>query len=209
KIKVILGGVDSKFKKYPNVKPSPRFKITKPYAIYTGGDDFRKNLHAIVYAFGKANSLLLSKYQLVIVGDIYNKEKLFQLAAKASLAKENLIITGYVSDDDLVKLYNAAELFIYPSLYEGLGLPVLEAMACEVPVLTANTSSLHEITGDAAYKVNPASLAEIVHGLTVLLSQPTIRNLYRIKGLEQAKKFQWLNVAQSVIEEYKKQSIIN
>ena len=202
KIKVISGGVDSKFKVCTDVKPSARFKIRKPYVIYTGGDDFRKNLPAAIQAFSHANKILCSKYQLVIVGNITNKEKLYGIAAKAHLDKRDLILTGYVPDDELVKLYNCAELFIYPSLYEGLGLPVLEAMACGVPVLTSNTSSLHEISGDAAYRVNPASVEEIAQGLCFLLTQPNIRSLYRKKGLEQAKKFQWQEVAQNVIEIY-------
>jgi len=203
KIKVILGGVDPKFRKLPKSKPSPRFGITKPYVIYTGGDDFRKNLQVTVYAFGKANSLLASQYQLVIVGDIYHKEKLYQLANRANLAQEDLIITGYVSDEDLVRLYNGAELFVNLSLYEGLGLPVLEAMACGVPVLTAHTSSLHEITGEAAYKVNPGSIPEIIYGLTELLSHPALRAHYGKKGLEHCRKFNWNDVAQRVIKEYK------
>lgn len=201
KIKVILGGVDAKFKVCPNVKPSSQYGITKPYVIYAGGDDYRKNLHVIIQAFAKVNSVLDSKYQLVLVGDI-NKEMLYLIAAKAKLAKENLILTGYVSDEDLVILYNYAELFIYPSLYEGLGLPVLEAMACGVPVLTSNTSSLNEISGNAAYKVSPGNLKEIVHGLSILLTQPNIRNSYREKGLDHVKQFQWLNVAQRTIEVY-------
>ncbi|MBZ4655023.1 MAG: glycosyltransferase [Peptococcaceae bacterium] len=201
KIKVILGGVDAKFKVYPTIKPPSQYGITKPYVIYTGGDDYRKNLQGIIQAFAKVNRFLEPKYQLVLVGDI-SKERLYHVAAKAELSKEDLIFTGYVSDEDLVKLYNCAELFIYPSFYEGLGLPVLEAMACGVPVLTSNTSSLNEISGNAAYKVNPGNLEEIVQGLLILLKQPNIRNLYRQKGLEHVKKFQWLNVAQRTIEVY-------
>lgn len=201
KIKVILGGVDPKFKVYPKVKSSSQYGINKPYVIYTGGDDFRKNLQGIIQAFAKVNKLLNFKYQLVIVGNV-NKERLFQIAAKAKMVQENLILTGYVSDEGLVKLYNNAELFIFPSFYEGLGLPVLEAMACGVPVLTSNNSSLTEISGNAAYKVNPRDLNEIVLGLLILLKQPNIRNSYRQKGLEHVKQFQWLHVAQRTIEVY-------
>lgn len=201
KIKVILGSVDTKFKVCPNLKPSSQYGITKPYVIYTGGDDFRKNLHSIIQAFAKVNKLLEYKYQLVIVGDI-NKETLHSLALKASLPKDNLILTGYVHDECLVKLYNHAELFIYPSFYEGLGLPVLEAMACGVPVLTSNTSSLNEISGNAAYKVNPGDLNEIIQGMLVLLKQPNLRNMYRQKGLEHVKQFQWLKLAQRIMAVY-------
>jgi len=202
KIKVISGGVDSKFKVIPNAKPSPRLKITKPHVIYTGGDDFRKNLRAIIQGFAAVNNFFSAKYQLVLAGDIINKEKLYGIAAKAHLSKDSVIMTGYIADDELIKLYNSAELFIYPSLYEGLGLPVLEAMACGLPVLTSNNSSLHEISGDAAYKINPESKEELIHGLSFLLSQPAIRELYRKKGLEHAKKFQWAQVAQRVIDVY-------
>jgi len=201
KIRIISGGVDPKFKVYPNIDIPSRFGIRKPYAIYTGGDDFRKNLHGIIQGFGKANNLLKSKYQLVLVGNI-NKNGLYQAAAKAKLGKEDLIVAGYVPDEDLVKLYNRAILFICPSFYEGLGLPVLEAMACGVPVLTSNNSSLNEITGKAAYKVNPGSLEEIVKGILLLLTKPTIRNSYRQKGLEHVQQFQWSNVAQKTIKVY-------
>ncbi len=204
KIRVILGGVDPRFKVCPPEKPPVKFGITKPYVIYTGGDDFRKNLPRTIRAFAIVNKLLSSKYQLVIVGEIANKALLHSIAAKANLNKENFILTGYVNDNDLVKLYNSAELLLYPSLYEGLGLPVLEAMACGVCVLTSNLSSLSEISGDAAYKVNPAALEEIAQGLFILLSQPNIRDSYRKRGLEHAKKFQWEKVAQRALEAYNK-----
>jgi glycosyltransferase involved in cell wall biosynthesis len=207
KITVISGGIEEQFKVIRSFDRSDvheRYGIIKPYIMCTGGIDFRKNLNRLIEAFGQANRQLELKYQLVIVCRATELEKQYlrHIATNAGVS-DSLILTGFVSDDDLVKLYNSAELFVFPSLYEGLGLPVLEAMSCGVPVLTSNTSSLDEVSGDAAYKVNPESIDDIAEGIVYLMKRSDLREEYRRKGLKHAAYFQWEKVGRKVLDAYK------
>jgi glycosyltransferase involved in cell wall biosynthesis len=199
KVKVIYGGLDPQFKviqPFSLKMVTEKFKITKPYIFYTGGMDFRKNIPRLVEAFKQANRELNHKYQLVISGTV--NPQTFSL-----LQEQDVIYTGYVSNEDLVKLYNGAVLFVFPSLYEGLGFPVLEAMACGTPVLTSNTSSLVEIGKDVAYLVNPYDVDEIAKGMVYLLSNEVILDELRKRGLKHVQSFQWDVVAKKVVERYK------
>jgi glycosyltransferase involved in cell wall biosynthesis len=199
KIKVIYGGLDPEFKMiHPNPFPkvAHKFKISKPYVLYTGGTDFRKNIPRLIEAFSYANSDLDYKFELVITGT-------FSPATLSMFNVKNIIFTGYVSNEDLVDLYNGATLFAFPSLYEGLGLPVLESMACGTPVLTSNTSSLAEIGKDAAYLVDPYSIDQIARGMAYLLRNVDILEELKKRGLNRVKSFQWDKVGRRILEEYK------
>ncbi|MFC5401656.1 glycosyltransferase family 4 protein [Cohnella soli] len=206
KIKVVMGGYDPKFKPLsePNTEEvKRRYAIAKPYVLCTGGDDPRKNISRLIEAFIAANRTFSERYQLVIVYKSTEDEKRHMLAQAAALGDAtSLVVTGYVPDVDLVELYNGAELFAFPSLYEGFGLPIIEAMACGTPVLTSNNSSLGEISGDAAYLVDPESSSSIAEGIVATLGNPERLADLRRKGLKQSRQFTWESVADKVLEGY-------
>ena len=206
KIHVIYGGIEEKFITPPSIK-SPHVlahhQIHKPYVLFIGNNEFRKNIFRLIQAFSIINKSLNHKYQLVITSFIVDqgKEILMNIAKNLGISND-VIITGYIPDDDLITLYQSAELFAFPSLYEGFGLPALEAMACGTPVLTSNNSSLSEITGHAAYHVNPFSIEEITNGLMYMLETPSIKKEYIKKGLQHVANYTWENVGREVLRGY-------
>lgn len=207
-IKTIYSGVNNYFKKkrYENnyiLDVNKKYDITSPYLICVGADDFRKNLDRLVEAFCKLDKNLLNKFQLVIVCSIREeaKQKLLDIAKKMN-ADKHVVITGYISDDDMLCLLNNAHMAVFPSLYEGFGLPVIEAWKCEIPVLTSNNSSLGEIAKDAAITVNPFSVEDILKGLTYALIEANFEDLIQ-RGNKELKKYSWDIVAENVIKIYK------
>ncbi|WP_019122721.1 glycosyltransferase [Brevibacillus massiliensis] len=207
KIHVILAGLDDSFKWRPDPNRSElliRYGITKPYILSSGGADFRKNIPRLIEGFARANKALHSAYQLVLSCNVStgDRQKLRSAAEQAGVAGD-VVIAGHVPEADLVRLYNGASLFAFPSLYEGFGLPILEAMACGVPVLASDNSSLAEIFANAAYLVNPESIDEIAAGIHAMLTDPALRNAYREKGLLHSNKFQWKEVASKVLNIYR------
>lgn len=207
KIHVIMGGMDDQFTVIPDwnqAELNSRYGIKKPYVMCTSGMDFRKNTTRLIEGFAKANQALHFSYQLVLCCNVSPSDilNLREIAQRSGVA-DDLVITGYVPDSDLVKLYNGATLFAFPSLYEGFGLPVLEAMACGVPVLTSNNSSLAEISGEAAYLVNSHNADEIAAGIYTMLSNSDLQTHYRKKGFQQTDKFQWSTVAEKVLDGYR------
>ena len=117
--------------------------------MYTGGIDYRKNIDNLIRAYGELNKDVIKNTQLVIVCSIrdYDRDILLKIATESGIDKDRIIFTGFVSDDDLVKLYNLCDIFVFPSMYEGLGMPIIEAMKCGAPVIGANNSSIAEIIG--------------------------------------------------------------
>ena len=115
---------------------------------------------------------------------------------------EKIIYLDYVKRENLPSLYSKAKLFIYPSLYEGFGLPVLEAMACGCPVITSNVSALNEIAGDAALFIDPNNHQSIAQGIKQVLENNNLRKEMTIKGLQQAKKFSWDRCAKETLKVY-------
>nr|WP_257958837.1 glycosyltransferase family 1 protein [Bacillus sp. V3-13] len=203
KIKVIYGGLCDHFSRENQLMETKWNGTKKPYILYVGGCDYRKNLDRLIEAFAKVNHRLKNKYQLIIAGNIPEDQRFFiKLNIKKANVTEDVLFTGFVSNEELVQLYKGAELFAFPSLYEGFGLPVLEAMACGVPVLTSNTSALKEIAGEAAYLVNPKNINEIAQGMEHLLTNTETRNTLVKRGFKRVKQFQWTNVAKRVLKGY-------
>ena len=116
--------------------------------------------------------------------------------------KENIVLTGYIEEEDKISLYKMAEIFVFPSLYEGFGMPVLEAMACGVPVITSNVSSLPEVAGKAAILVNPLKVEEMTDAYSKILSNEEFREKMIEEGIEQSKKFQWKESARKLEKIY-------
>jgi glycosyltransferase involved in cell wall biosynthesis len=115
----------------------------------------------------------------------------------------NVVFTGQIREQDKAPLYSAATVFAFPSLYEGFGIPVLEAMACGTPVLTSNTSALPEVAGDAGLLVDPYDTDAICHGLTDLLDHQELRDDLARRGLERARRFTWRQVAEQTVRVYR------
>lgn len=179
-----------------------KYKLITPFVLYTGTIQPRKNLDSLVNAFNnlKINGL---KHKLVIVGKRgWKYRSLFDLINKLNLKKE-IIFTDYAAEKDLPYLYSLADLFVYPSFYEGFGLPVLEAMACGVPIITSATSSLPEVTGKSAILIDPKNINDLASAISKVLNNADLREKMITRGLEQAKRFSWEKCAKKTLNIYK------
>jgi glycosyltransferase involved in cell wall biosynthesis len=153
----------------------------------------------------QAYSLLRGRYphRLVIAGGkgwLY--EAIFQEVERLSL-KGRVFFLGYVPEEDLPALYNLADLFVFPSFYEGFGLPPLEAMACGTPVVVSALSSLPEVVGDGALLIPPRDIEALAGAMEKALCAPSLREELRRKGLERAKRFSWGDAAKRLLAIYK------
>ncbi|WP_027893650.1 glycosyltransferase family 4 protein [Calidithermus chliarophilus] len=175
-----------------------RLGIEPPYFLYVGNLVARKNLPRLVQAFRLLRQEI-PEARLVIVGARqWKSHEVFQHDLT------NVLVPGYVSDDDLHALYYGARALAFPSLYEGFGIPAVEAMAHGTPVLTSNASCLPEVAGDAALLVDPASTESIRDGLRTLWHDAALREELRRKGLERAKIFTWEQTARATLEVYRR-----
>jgi len=207
KIQVIYEGVDREFR-FIRDRKTIRKKLSKylppaqEFILSVCTLEPRKNLARLVKAFSLLPLEMQRKYRLVLIGAKgWNNPELFQVINNLNL-KGKVILPGYVAQKDLPYFYNTATLFAYPSLYEGFGLPVLEAMACGAPVITSNVSSLPEVTGKAAILVNPLKEEEIAGSIRKLILSLRLQKLLRKKSLLQAKKFTWEKTASQTIKTY-------
>ncbi|MEE8525770.1 MAG: glycosyltransferase family 1 protein [Thermoanaerobaculia bacterium] len=174
---------------------SEGFGLDGDFVLAVGTLEPRKNLRRLLAAYGKLPAEVRRRTPLVIVGgESWRQEDLTEtIASHPELA--TVRIARRVGDGELLALYNTATVFAYPSLAEGFGLPVAEAMACGAPVLTSNRSSLPEVAGDAARLVDPDGVDDIHRGLAELLADPELRRTLKARGLEQAAKFSWRRTA--------------
>ncbi len=174
----------------------------QPYILTVGNLQPRKNLPRLIDAFRKMKSQSTghqSGYKLVIVG---KKAWMYSDVLKQA-DDSDIILTDYVSETDLVRLYNAAELFVYPSFFEGFGLPPLEAMACGTPVMVSYATSLPEVVGEAGLYFDPFRTGSIQDTMEMLLADQNLRRDLVNKGYEQARKFRWDRSAQLICAKYK------
>lgn len=178
-----------------------KYGIRDPFVLYVGRINPRKNLLRLVDAFSILRHKGISQ-KLVIVGkqDLL-AEQVVQRVKELSL-EEAVIFTGYVDWDDVPMFYNAADVFVFPSICEGFGLPVVEAMACGVPVVTSRGSSLEEVAGDAAALADPYSIDSIAEEINKVLSHQELRTSLREKGLKRVKDFDAARSAQQTIAVY-------
>jgi glycosyltransferase involved in cell wall biosynthesis len=177
-----------------------KYNTGEPFILAVGNLQPRKNWTRLIRSFLQAKRAARLPHKLVIVG-----QRLWRDAAILEAAHDDpdaVILTGYVPAEDLPLLYNAAQMFAYPSLYEGFGLPVVEAMACGTPVITSNVSCMPEIAGDAALLVNPYHEAEIAAALVRLASDAEYRAELGALGLARARAFAWERTAQQTLEVY-------
>jgi glycosyltransferase involved in cell wall biosynthesis len=180
-----------------------RYGIDRPFIYHVGNIEPRKNLVRLIKAYLILRGRLGNDVRLAITGQKgWLTKKLMKALGGVELG-EDVIYTGYVPHEDLPLLMNAAQAFVFPSLYEGFGLPVLEAMSCGTPVVTSNISSLPEIVGDAAVLVDPHSEESIALGMQKVLEDKELRRRLRREGLAQAGRFSWEKAALSTLEVYR------
>lgn len=198
KIKVIYLSVCNKFKKASTdevKRVKEKYGIEGKYILGIGGNEYRKNVISLIEAFKMIKLENNIDLKLIIVGK--NDNKLNDL-----LLGDDIIYTGYVTDDELTALYSGAEIFVYPSLYEGFGLPPLEAMACGTPVITSNVTSIPEVVGDAALLTSPLEVKEIKDIIWELLHNEDLKGQLRNRGFERLKKFSWEKAIEQIEDIY-------
>jgi glycosyltransferase involved in cell wall biosynthesis len=178
-----------------------KFGITRPFVLYTGGADERKNLPRLIQAYADLPAQLREGHQILFAGKMPEGSiKSFKQTAKSTgLMPDELLFTGYVSDEELVQLYNLCKLHVFPSWHEGFGLPALEAMACGAPVIGANTSSLPEVIGLEEALFDPLDVKAIADKMQQALENETFRTRLVEHGLEQSKRFSWNDTANRAI----------
>lgn len=173
-------------------KVRSKFNLPEKYILYTGTLEPRKNIEGIVNAYAKLSSNIRKKYTLVLAGGKgWLDERIYQTIAMHQKIGNNIIVTGFVDTEDLPALMSGASLFIFPSFYEGFGMPPLEAMACGVPVVCANTASLPEVVSKAALTVDPDNVGDISKAMERVLTSKKLADELSKKGRAQAKSFSW------------------
>lgn len=179
-----------------------KYSIDSPFILYIGGFSTRKNVKELIIAFNKIKKSLKKDYKLVLCGSIKDEGVKLQNLCKELLIDDKIIFTGFIPDDELPLFYNAAELFIYPSLYEGFGLPPLEAMSCATPVITSNLTSIPEVTKDCAILIDPFNKDELASSILNLLNSESSLQEYSQKGYKNSLNFTWKNTAIATLKAY-------
>jgi glycosyltransferase involved in cell wall biosynthesis len=202
RIKVVYPGIDHKLFNVENAAAvekqadlRARFNIIGRYLLYVGDSEWRKNLRRCLEAFKGADSDI----KLVLVGKRAVTDAKLQGWISELGLEGRVLMPGFVPDADLPPLYGAAEAFLFPSLYEGFGLPVAEAMACGCPVITSSISSMPEVAGSAAILVDPYSVADIKSAIFRLLESHSLRRELSAAGVEQAARFSWESAAKETL----------
>jgi glycosyltransferase involved in cell wall biosynthesis len=200
KIRVIHNGIDGQrlhvVEKSASLKAvKEKYGLPEQFILFVGNVKPHKNVVRLLLAFDRMLRKGFHDYGLVIVGQrqgfITGDKEVFRILEESPSVKKRTVFSGYVADEDLPAFYNLASLFVCPSLYEGFGLPPLEAMACGCPVVVSNVASLPEVCGDAAYYVDPYSVESIAEGIEKVLTDEDLRGELVRRGLERAKLFTW------------------
>jgi len=182
--------------------PSGKFSNLRPYVLAVGNLQPRKNLARLASAFAGV-CRRGAPHRLVIAGKAEWKESDVYRAIRECGIEDRVVLPGYVPDGDLPDLYRDADVFVFPSLYEGFGLPVLEAMACGAPVVCSSAASLPEVAGDAALMADPNDTGSIENALMEVISDPVLRASLRAKGQARAAGFSWRRTAEETLAVYR------
>ncbi len=200
RITVAHNGVDKIFfLERPDEKIARKYSGGFPYILFVGTLEPRKNVEVLIEAFGELDE---PELKLLLVGkEGWESERVHSKVRESGL-ESAVIFPGYVPEEELPFLYQSAEVFVYPSLYEGFGMPVLEAMAAGAPVVTSNTSSLPEVAGDAAILVSPDSVSEIAEAIRGVMGNNQLRRKLTDRGKKRAGGFTWDRCARRTLEAY-------
>ncbi len=202
----VYNGVSEHFKPITDEQELSRvqkkYGLPEHYFFFLGNTDPKKNTKGTLKAFSDFLKETGSNFYLVMLDYDKNElEKLLQEIGDPDLI-HRIVLTGYVVNTDLPAIYCRSKVFLYPSLRESFGIPILEAMACATPVITSNTSSMPEVAGNAAILIDPFKPEEITAAMIRLINDKTLSNELKIKGLAQAAKFSWKNMAEQVLQIY-------
>ena len=206
RIEIIYNGINKEMKPIENNELignlKGRLNIGGNFLLYVGGINKRKNILRVLESFNRIVEDRPDDVCLVVVGKTDPNVRKFIKDNDAEKFMKNVIFSGYVTDDELVALYNGCEYLVFPSIYEGFGMPALEAMSCGKTLVSSNSSSLPEIVSDAAICVDPYSVDEITNAMKKLLQEPETRQSLEQKALERAKMFSWEKTARETIKVY-------
>ena len=206
KIDVIYNSVDPRFGAEPNEETvdrvRERYQLHSDFVLYAGNVKPHKNLERLIEAFHIVRNRGLDELKLILIGDDISKYTALRRAVHRHQLHNYVRFLGYVPEDTLAVMYRLAGVFVFPSLYEGFGLPPLEAMASGTPVVTSNVSSLPEVAGDAAVLVDPYSAEAIADGMYRVLTDHDLRSDLRRRGPLHARQFSWQSSVRRVREIY-------
>ena len=206
KISVIYNAIDERFHEEPSddevTRVRERYQLNDPFILYAGNIKPHKNLERLIEAFHHMRRGELEHVKLLIIGDEISKYATLRRAVHRYKLHKHVRFFGFVPDATLAILYRLAGVFVFPSLYEGFGLPPLEAMASGTPVITSNVSSLPEVVGDAAVLIDPYQPEEIADAMQRVLLDEGLRNDLRARGLARVRDFSWQRSATRVREIY-------
>ncbi len=210
KITVVYPGVEARFR--PLDDPATlsavreRYRLPERFILHVGTLEPRKNLERLVEAYALLPQRGISTHEVGLVlagGRGWLYEGVFKVVERLGLG-DLVVFTGFVRDEDLPALYNLADLLVFPSMYEGFGLPPLEAMACGTPVVASNTSALPEVVGEAGLLVSPTDVQALAEAMVSGLQDEGLRARLRARGLEQARRFTWAQAAQETLRVYRR-----
>ena len=185
-----------------------RYQIDYPFLLYAGNIRPQKNIPRLVEAFAVVRGELkdhprFHNLHLIVIGDEISHFPALRHAVIKTRAEDVVRFLGFVPIETLRCLYQTAQAFVFPSLYEGFGLPPLEAMSCGAPVVASNVSALPEVIGDAAVIVNPENVFDIARGIRDILLDADLRERAVERGFQQSRRFSWLNTASQVLDTYR------
>src|ERR1700722_5661749 len=213
RIEVVYNAIDERFLRGHATEAdrdliAQRYLVNYPFILYAGAIRPHKNVVRIIEAFSALKSELQKEQlypdlKLIIIGDDLSSHPRLRRTVVRSGVQNDVRFLGFVPIEVLRIFYDVAKVFVFPSLYEGFGLPPLEAMAHGTPVVTSNTSSLPEVSGNAALLVNPENVFEIRRGLQRVLLDPILRAGMKQRGYEQAKRFSWMSSVSRILEIYR------
>lgn len=195
RVEVIYNALDTRFSEAPDEahmeQVRQRYQLHHPYVLYVGNIKPHKNLERLIAAFGRARAECPDDLRLVVIGDELSRYPALRQAVHRHKLDKHVRFFGFQPARTLVAFYRLAHAFVFPSLYEGFGLPPLEAMACGTPVVTSNQSSLPEVAGGAAVLVNPYEIDEIAEGICRVVNDEALRADLIARGLARVNDFSW------------------
>ena len=205
KIKVVYNAVDERFRPLSKASVTTYLRAKRypeDYVLFVGAVEPRKNLETLIGAFGDIERSFGNLHLIIVGPKGWLYESVFKKVEELGLTNK-VHFTGFVADEELIYLYNGAQVFVYPSFYEGFGIPVLEAMACKIPVIVSNTSSLPELVGDAGMLVDPHSQEGFAEAMRKVLGDKDEAERLSEKGYLRSANFSWEKSAKALMDIFK------